>query len=878
MLHDFAPQNPAVRLTPWPSSTPSSSGRAQRAAAAAIIAGSGRSSVVVFEAAPTAGRGVPHRGADRARVPSRRVLGDPSARASGRRRSARCRSSSTACGGSTRGPARPPARLARRGGARTARSTTRPPASGRRRGVAAADGAARAGRDADVDGLMSPLSVPRHPVGDGPVRPRPGCAAPRRRATPASTATGAPALLAGLAAHSILPLDRPLTAGVRDDARRARPPRRVAARRKVGRRRSPTRSSRSSPSTAARSSATTGSTSLADLPPARVVLADVGAAAARRHRRRPPPRPRTAAGCERFRYGPGVFKLDYALSGPVPWADPGVAAGGDGARRRHDRRRSPPPRRRVAAASIRERPFVLVAQPSLFDPTGRRPGRHTLWAYCHVPAGSTVDMTDRIDAQIERFAPGFRRRRDRPPVTLGPAALEAHNPNYVGGDITGGVTDWRQFVARPTLSLHPWRTPVAGLYLCSASTPPGAGVHGMCGLHAARLALRRLATDASGRRLGDRSSCSRKSRQKRPRQRDRATRRPSRIASWIVRGATQSPAWRRRRRAAGRSGRRKPQSTSAAHGIVRRAPEKRSSTSTAPSASRTARSSARRSMRTPAWARRTLAGARSPVRGQLVAGDVVLGDEDRPRRRAPRRGRRRSARRSGRTARRRRRRADVADAASGTSATSSTPGPRRRPRTRASPATRPGALHDHLAARPPRRRPSSTRAARRRRRRGDLGLPATDERAGRARRRRPARRGGPSRSTSGTGCPRAGGHPRRLQTGRPAADDDDVARATAAGAYQSGILGLPPRRRLADARDDRVARVAHLARLVAAGARADPLGLAGAGAWRRGRGRRSGPGSSRRPRTPTSSPSAHSACPTSTTEPCRNTGTSTAVG
>jgi phytoene dehydrogenase-like protein len=143
----------------------------------------------------------------------------------------------------------------------------------------------------------------------------------------------------------------------------------------------------------------------------------------------------------------------------------------------------------VARGEHPGRPFVLVAQPSLFDPTRAPAGRHTLWAYCHVPAGSTVDMTDHIEAQIERFAPGFRdlviARH-----AMGPGALEAHNPNYHGGDITGGMTDWRQFAARPTLSLRPWKTPVDGLFLCSASTPPGAGVHGMCGLHAARLALK----------------------------------------------------------------------------------------------------------------------------------------------------------------------------------------------------------------------------------------------------------------------------------------------------------------------------------------------------------------------------------------------------
>jgi phytoene dehydrogenase-like protein len=133
---------------------------------------------------------------------------------------------------------------------------------------------------------------------------------------------------------------------------------------------------------------------------------------------------------------------------------------------------------------------VLLAQQSLFDATRAPAGQHTGWAYCHVPNGSTVDMTDRIEAQVERFAPGFRDRIVARHV-MSPAAMERHDANYIGGDISGGVADLRQFVARPRLGLHPWATPVDGLYLCSSSTPPGAGVHGMCGLHAAREVLRR---------------------------------------------------------------------------------------------------------------------------------------------------------------------------------------------------------------------------------------------------------------------------------------------------------------------------------------------------------------------------------------------------
>jgi phytoene dehydrogenase-like protein len=134
---------------------------------------------------------------------------------------------------------------------------------------------------------------------------------------------------------------------------------------------------------------------------------------------------------------------------------------------------------------------VLVAQQSQFDATRAPDGRHTAWAYCHVPHGSTVDQTDAIESQVERFAPGFRdviAARH----TMTTEAIETYNANYVGGDIAGGVTDLRQFAFRPVPSLHPWRTPVEGLYLCSASTPPGPGVHGMGGKLAADLAMRDL--------------------------------------------------------------------------------------------------------------------------------------------------------------------------------------------------------------------------------------------------------------------------------------------------------------------------------------------------------------------------------------------------
>ncbi len=130
---------------------------------------------------------------------------------------------------------------------------------------------------------------------------------------------------------------------------------------------------------------------------------------------------------------------------------------------------------------------MLLAQHSLFDPTRAPDGSHTAWAYCHVPSGSTVDMSDRIEAQIERFAPGFR-DRILAKSSRNTQAMQAYDPNYVGGDINGGVQDLRQLFTRPTLRLNPYSTPLKGVYLCSSSTPPGGGVHGMCGYHAARSA------------------------------------------------------------------------------------------------------------------------------------------------------------------------------------------------------------------------------------------------------------------------------------------------------------------------------------------------------------------------------------------------------
>jgi phytoene dehydrogenase-like protein len=191
---------------------------------------------------------------------------------------------------------------------------------------------------------------------------------------------------------------------------------------------------------------------------------------------------------ERYRHAPAVFKLDYALDGPIPWKAPRALEAGTvhvGGTLDELAASERAPRRGEHA----ERPFVLVAQQSLFDSTRAPPGKHTGWAYCHVPSGSTVDMTARIEAQIERFAPGFRDRILARHARTS-ADLEAYNANFVGGDIIGGASDIGQMFTRPAMRAVPYATPNPAIYLCSASTPPGAGVHGMCGYFAAKAALR----------------------------------------------------------------------------------------------------------------------------------------------------------------------------------------------------------------------------------------------------------------------------------------------------------------------------------------------------------------------------------------------------
>ncbi len=195
-------------------------------------------------------------------------------------------------------------------------------------------------------------------------------------------------------------------------------------------------------------------------------------------------------GLGKYKYGAGVFKIDYALDGPIPWTAKEcqragtVHIGGQA--------------EEIAASEEAvwrgkhpERPFVLLTQQSMFDDTRAPRGKHTLWAYCHVPHGSTTDMTQAIEDQIDRFAPGFRDRIiERRSISA--AEMEVYNPNYIGGDINGGAQTLSQFFTRPVARWNPYTTPAKGIYICSSSTPPGGGVHGMCGYHAARTALKRL--------------------------------------------------------------------------------------------------------------------------------------------------------------------------------------------------------------------------------------------------------------------------------------------------------------------------------------------------------------------------------------------------
>lgn len=332
--------------------------------------------------------------------------------------------------------------------------------------------------------LLRPvIHVPRHPLalarfGLPALRSTRGLARSRFRDAPAQ------ALFAGLAAHAMLALDRPLSASfglvLGMYAHAVGWPMVRGGSAAVGQ-------ALAAEARALGGQIQTGERvrSLSEMPAARAVILDTTPRAAVAIAG-----DRLSSGTRRalqaFRYGPGVFKVDWALDGPVPWRDPAVAraatvhlggplddiAASEAA---------------VATGRHPERPYVLFVQYHPWDPSRAPEGRTTAWAYCHVPAGSDVDMTERVEAQVERVAPGFRDRILARSV-LGTAAMESHDANYIGGDINAGMQDIRQLLFRPTVSLDPYRAG-RGVYLCSSSTPPGGGVHGMGGYLAARSAL-----------------------------------------------------------------------------------------------------------------------------------------------------------------------------------------------------------------------------------------------------------------------------------------------------------------------------------------------------------------------------------------------------
>jgi phytoene dehydrogenase-like protein len=336
-----------------------------------------------------------------------------------------------------------------------------------------------------ADALGPLIRIPRHPL----VMARlglPGALPARMLARIAFSGVRARALFAGLAAHSVLPLDAPLTASfalmfaVATHVANWPLPRGG--------------SQRIADALAARLRSLGGTIetgrrvgSLDELGTARAYLCDV---TPRQLEEIAGPRlsDRYRAKLRSYRYGPGVFKLDYAIDGPIPWrAKDCLRAGTVHLGGTLDEIAES--EAQIARGTPAERPFILVGQQSLFDPSRAPAGKHTVWAYCHVPNGSTFDMTERMEAQFERFAPGFRDRILSRSV-MGPTEVQSHNANYIGGDIGGGANTLFQFMTRPFFRLDPYSTSARDIYLCSSSTPPGGGVHGMCGYHAARSALR----------------------------------------------------------------------------------------------------------------------------------------------------------------------------------------------------------------------------------------------------------------------------------------------------------------------------------------------------------------------------------------------------
>jgi phytoene dehydrogenase-like protein len=339
--------------------------------------------------------------------------------------------------------------------------------------------------EALVDDLLGPLHPPRNPLPSARFA-RMGLRSATGLARARFAGVRAQALLAGNAAHSMRPLTRPTTAGfglmLMTLGHAVGWPAAIGGSQAIA-------DAMASLLRSLGGEIRTGCEvrSLADVRGVRAVLFDLtprqivaiaGDELPARYRR----------ALSRFRYGPGVFKLDYALAAPVPWTALECRRAGtihlggtldEIARAEADVMRGGHP----------ARPYVVVAQQSLFDPSRAPAGSHTLWAYCHVPNGSAVDVGESIESQIERFAPGFR-DLIRARSLMRPADLQAHNANYIGGDINGGAADLRQLLARPVARPVPYTTPNPRIFICSSSTPPGGGVHAMCGWHAARAALR----------------------------------------------------------------------------------------------------------------------------------------------------------------------------------------------------------------------------------------------------------------------------------------------------------------------------------------------------------------------------------------------------
>jgi phytoene dehydrogenase-like protein len=334
------------------------------------------------------------------------------------------------------------------------------------------------------DDILAPLRVPRHPIALARFG-WPALQSARALAERHFQGEHARALFAGMSAHAMLPLEAPLSAAFGLTL--------AMLGHAVGWPLARGGSQRITEAMAAYLRALGGEVvtsrpiaSLDELPRARAILCDV---TPRQFLRIAGKRlPTTYAyRLHRFRYGPGVFKVDFALDGPIPWRAEACARAGT-VHVGGTLAEIAAAERAIWRGECPEHPFVLVAQQSLFDPTRAPTGKHTVWAYCHLPNGSSIDMTARIERQIERFAPGFR---DRILLrhTMSPGDFERYNPNDVGGDINGGVQDLGQLFTRPLAQINPYATALQGVYLCSSSTPPGGGVHGMCGYYAAQAAL-----------------------------------------------------------------------------------------------------------------------------------------------------------------------------------------------------------------------------------------------------------------------------------------------------------------------------------------------------------------------------------------------------